>query len=250
MTLQIFDSYSGISCAIAQEISQQLRQKPDSLFCLAAGETSLGIFDALIDRFHHKQIDFSSAFFIAMDEWMGMSPATSGSCGDFLNRHFLNKVNFMPGRVRLIDGTVTDSNTECASVRAFIEARGGIDFLLLGIGMNGHLALNEPGVDFGLSVHTTELDSVTKMVGKKYFQTPNPKLTGGITIGMHEIRSAKRVILSVSGIRKQEILRRVVNQPVSNSVPATILNELPQADIYCDRDAAGDFADCEANSSF
>ena len=236
--LKTFSDYAAMSSATALDIAEQIAQKPASLLSFAAGNTSLGIFEALAGFYQAKRIDFSSCFFVAMDEWKDMSAATPGSCGDFLQKNFLSKVNFKPDRVRLIDGKAADLCAECAAVRQWIESKGGIDYLLLGVGMNGHLALNEPGVDFSLSVHTTVLDEITREVGKKYFNGASPILTGGITIGIKEICEAKKVVLSVSGTKKSSILKMIMSEPVGNNIPATIVKQLPQGTIVCDTDAA------------
>jgi glucosamine-6-phosphate isomerase len=238
MNLKTYHDYAEMSSVIALDIAEQIAQKPNSLISLAAGHTSLGIFEALAELYNEKRVDFSNCFFVAMDEWKDMSATTPGSCGDFLQKKFLSKVNFAPDHVRLINGKESDLEAECLAIHQFIESKGGIDYLLLGVGMNGHLALNEPGVDFSLSVHTTILDKVTMEVGKKYFDGVNPILMGGITIGIKDICEAKKVILSVSGIKKNNILKMIMSEPVSNNIPATILKKLPQATIVCDADAA------------
>jgi glucosamine-6-phosphate isomerase len=236
--LKIYSDYTELSMAAALDIAQQIAKEPDSLLSLAAGETSLGIFEALAELYRAKRVDFSSSFFVAMDEWKDISAETPGSCADFLQKNLFSKVNFKPDHIRLIDGKAADLGAECAAVRQWIEEKGGIEYLLLGVGMNGHLALNEPGVDFSLSVHTTALDEVTREVGKKYFNGANPVLTGGITIGIKDICEAKKVVLSVSGTKKSGILKRIMSEPVTNHIPATVVKQLPQATILCDADAA------------
>lgn len=250
MEWKVCDTYEQMCETVALELAARLAEKPESLISLAAGNTSLGVFDALARLFREHKVDFSRSFFAAMDEWKGMSEAVPGSCSDFLKRNFLSKVNFAPSRVRLIRGDAADPAQECAEVKTFIESKGGIDFLLLGAGMNGHLALNEPKVDFSLSVHGTELDQVTKEVGKKYFNGLSPALTGGVTIGIADIRKARRVVLSVSGAHKREILKRIVSEPVSNLLPASVIKELPDSLLICDREAAAGIGDEQEKHGF
>lgn len=240
MEVKIFKDSGVLAAQAADRICAQLREKPDSLLCIAAGHSSLGVFQELVRRARQGEADFSRAGFVAMDEWLGMNQSDPGSCGDFLQKNFLSQVPFPPSRVRLVDGRAQDPAAECAALKAFFTDAGGMDFLLLGMGMNGHLALNEPGTDFSLSVHTTSLDSVTQQVGQKYFDAsrPAPRLTGGLTIGIADMAKARQVLLVVNGAGKASILKEVLESPVTDRLPATSLKEMPQAALWCDEDAA------------
>lgn len=237
MNFTVYEDYKQLSSVAAQQIADHLSEKPDSLICIAAGHSSLGVFDALIEMFKNGTIDFSKSYFVAMDEWKGMNDTVDGSCSDFLRKNFLSHVNYPEDHIRLVDGLADDLDRECAEIKEFIDVHGGMDYLLLGVGMNGHLALNEPGVDFEASVHVTTLDEVTKNVGTKYFNDA-PTLTGGVTIGIADIREAKDIVLLVNGERKKEILKKIMESPVTNQLPATALKEMPQAAILCDKEAA------------
>lgn len=237
MDFKVFENDCALSAAAADSVCELLQAKPNALLCIAAGHSSLGLFQELIRRFQEKKVDFSQAGFTAMDEWLNMNETTPGSCGDFLSKNFLSQVNFPRERVRLVNGKAGDIQAECAEIRKNIESAGGFDLIVLGIGMNGHLALNEPGVDFSLSVHTTVLDSTTQQVGTKYFESA-PTLTGGVTIGIADIAAAKKAILIVNGEKKSQIVRKVLGSPVTNRLPATALKDMPHAAFWCDKDAA------------
>ncbi len=244
MEFKVFENESILSAAAADSVCELLQEKPDALLCIAAGHSSLGLFRELIRRFQEKKVDFSRAGFAAMDEWANMNETTPGSCGDFLVKNFLSQVNFPEERIRLVNGKAPDLQAECTGIKKNVEAVGGFDLIVLGIGMNGHLALNEPGVDFSLSVHTTALDSVTQQVGTKYFESA-PELTGGITIGIADIAAAKRAILLVNGERKKQIVKKVLASPVTNRLPATALKDMPHAAFWCDTEAASLVIDTE-----
>ena len=103
MQFKVFPDDTLLSSAVADAICGQLRQNPRSLLCLAAGHSSLGVFQELVRRYRQNEVDFSQAGFLAMDEWLGMNRSTPGSCSDFLIQNFLSQVNFPPERVLLID---------------------------------------------------------------------------------------------------------------------------------------------------
>lgn len=231
METQKFNNAESIAIATADVICKQLEEKPDSLICIAAGHSSLPLCEELIKRYNNRQIDFSQSYFIAMDEWLHMNASTPGSCGDFLIKNFLSHVNFPDTHVRLFDGLAEDTDAECADVKKQIEELGGFDIMILGMGMNGHLALNDPGTPFDSTVRVSEIDEVTKSVGTKYFSEA-PKLSGGITIGLKEICASKTIILITFGEHKQEIIKKFLETPATPMLPASVLKNIPDSQFW------------------
>lgn len=240
MNTQIFDTYESMCHYVANEIISDLEKNPRQLLCIAAGHTSLGVFEGLVKAYREGRADFSRASFVAMDEWLNMSADTTESCGYFLREHFLKHVNYAPENVRLWNGTADDPQKECCAVEAFIGQKSinhTIDYLVLGSGMNGHLALNEPGTSFDSRAHVTALDPVTQKVGQKYFSS-SASLTGGITLGIANFRSAARTVLMVNGAAKAEILARILSAASPDEqLPASALLGFENASLYCDRAA-------------
>lgn len=117
---------------------------------------------------------------------------------DFMYDHLFGPLNIREDQIVFFDGKV-DLLEESARIDGYLKKTGAIDFLLLGMGMNGHLGLNEPGTAFDLHSHAAELDSVTAATAKKYFKGPS-NLLRGITIGMRDIADAKRVVLLATGL--------------------------------------------------
>lgn len=237
MEFRVMESYGELSSAVAKEICDLIHRKETANLCIAAGHSSLGVFDCLVRLYEEGSVSFSKCSFTAMDEWLGMNETDSGSCSDFLRKHFLNKIDFQEENISLVNGRAHPPEKEMERIRDFIASRGGIDYMVLGVGMNGHLALNEPGVSFDSTIHLTELDSVTKKVGTKYFEDA-PELSGGMTIGIREIRETRRLALVVNGERKADILKRLYDSPVTEELPATVLKTLDQCTVFYDKEAA------------
>ena len=231
MLIKKFDNSTSIAVATADIICKQLKEKPTSLICIAAGHSSLPLCEELIIRYQNKQVDFSQAYFIAMDEWLHMNCSIPGSCGDFLIKNFLSHVNFPQSNIRLFNGLAKDTTTECLDVKNLIEKLGGFDIMILGMGMNGHLALNDPGTPFDSTVRISEIDKVTKSVGTKYFSEA-PQLTGGITIGLKEICNSKKIILIVFGDHKKEIIQKLISSPASPDLPASVLKTISNSQFW------------------
>lgn len=239
--IKIFESYEAMCQKIAEEIQEDLKTHPQQLLCIAAGNTSLGVFHELIRMYREGSVDFSEASFVAMDEWVGMDEHTPGSCGNFLVKHFLRHVNYPSGQVRLWNGKAGNLEAECRSVEDFIRRadESSMDYLVLGSGMNGHLALNEPGADFHQGAHVHELDEVTKHVGQKYFEQ-TALLERGITLGIRDFQAAKRSVLMINGSHKREIAQKILAaKKADRQIPATALYDFPNGSIYCDQEAAG-----------
>lgn len=237
----IFKSYQDMCKQIAEEIRDDLKKNPQQMLCIAAGNTSQGVFDELIDMYQKKEVDFSKAYFVAMDEWVGMNGKTQDSCGNFLIKNFLQYVNYPKEHIRLWDGKAEDLEVECQEVEMFLKnaVDDVIDYLVLGTGMNGHLALNEPGVDFEMRSHIHELDNVTKTVGQKYFEN-GATLTRGITLGIRNFYEAKRTVLMINGSHKREITKKILDaEGTDNMIPATALYDFPNGSVYYDSEAAG-----------
>ena len=231
MQTKLFKDSKSIAIEAADLICNQIKEKPNSLICIAAGHSSLPLCEELIARYKIGAVDFSNAYFIAMDEWLNMNPSIPGSCGDFLNKNFLSHVNFPETHVRLFNGLADDTTAECSSVKKLIEDLGGFDVMILGMGMNGHLALNDPGTPFDSTVRVSEIDEITKSVGTKYFSEV-PQLTGGITIGLKEICDSKNIILIVFGEHKQPIIQKLLNSPATESLPASVLKTIDHSQFW------------------
>jgi galactosamine-6-phosphate isomerase len=238
MNERIFASAQLMGEALADELCALALSKPRALICLAAGHSSLPVFEQLAAR-KQRGFDFASLRFVAMDEWAGMNDRDAESCGGFLQRYFLRPLGLPSHQIRLFDGRVADPARECAAVEAFIAEHGGIDFMLLGVGMNGHLALNEPGCAINSGAHVVQLSDSTKAVGQKYFNSP-VVLSGGLSLGLANIMAARTIVVNVTGSHKAPVVKRLREAAAGDmDFPASALKDLCQARFYFDAEAAG-----------
>jgi 6-phosphogluconolactonase/glucosamine-6-phosphate isomerase/deaminase len=228
--LKVFKTDGELGAYIAEDIAQIIRQKPDALMCLAAGTSSIPVFAALLDRIRKNSLSFSKAAFIAMDEWLGYSITEEGSMGDFLKKNFLNEAGF--GEIFLFQGDSQDPANECTRAETFIARHGGIDYILFGIGANGHIALNEPGTDTVLRTHITKVSPTTARVGQKYFGGKQAELTDGITLGIANAMEAGKVHLTANSIEKSSVVRSIMESAPTPDIPATILKNRPDFSLF------------------
>lgn len=222
MQQRTFPDHAALSHHAADYIANLVRQKSDAVLCLASGDTPTETYRILSQMVHSGEIDLSQCRFIGLDEWVGFGPDDVGSCGYYVYRDLFTPANIRPEQITYFDAKSDNLAAECARVDAAIAQFGGLDLLLVGIGMNGHIALNEPGTSFSLRCHVVQLAQSTIDVGQKYFTQPTT-LTQGITLGLQHLTEARDVILMASGARKAAIVNEALTGPVTENLPASIM---------------------------
>lgn len=220
MNYQVFSTYDALSAHASQFILDYVRQKPTATICVASGETPLLTFQKIVAN--AKPEDFEQATFVALDEWVGIAPDNAGSCRSYIDSPLITPLGIPAERVSFFDSLADDLEAECQRVNDFIASKGGLDIIMVGIGMNGHLGLNEPGTSFDTYAHVSKLEEVTASVGQKYFQSETP-LTHGITVGLKHLLEAKVAIVLANGEKKKGIIQRVLEESVSEKLPASAL---------------------------
>lgn len=236
MQTLVYPNYETLSLETALLIARQVQAKPDSLLCFPAGETSLGTFTELIRMQKEGTILFNKCKIVGLDEWVQLGEMASENCFHFLKKHLFDPLGIKDENMHFFDGEADDLENECRLTDQFIRTNGRIDLMLLGLGMNGHLGLNEPGSSFDSTTRIVELDAMTNTIGQKYF-TAQTKLTKGITLGLRQVMETRTVILQVSGNKKASITGKLIESEITNSLPATLLKEHPGALLLLDRAA-------------
>jgi glucosamine-6-phosphate isomerase len=241
MEIKVCGDYEDMSRQVAEFITDFVFRKPDAVLSFPAGETPVGAFKRLIEFAQDGRVDFSKCTFIGLDEWVGMNRHDDGSCKGFMYDKLFEPLSIPESNILFFDARAQDLEKECARMDCLIAGKGGIDLMYVGLGMNGHIGLNEPGVDMDTYSHVVELDTVTQTVGQKYFSSQT-KLEKGITLGMKHLLEAETALLAVSGAKKAAIVKEVARGEVSNRVPGSILQKHANGYLYLDRDAASNIA--------
>ncbi|GAB2600719.1 glucosamine-6-phosphate deaminase [Spirosoma areae] len=213
-----------------------MNQKPNALLCLASGDTPIETYHRFVALAKAGRVDVSQCTFVGLDEWVGFGPDDAGSCSYYVFRDLFTPLDLRPEQVYIFNAKASDLTAECAKIDALIDRHGGLDLLLVGMGMNGHIALNEPGTPFTNGCHVVELAESTKTVGQKYF-TQETTLAQGITLGLRHLTEAREVILLVSGAKKASMLRQALTGPITEEVPASILQTHANGQIWVDEGA-------------
>ncbi|MBL7873773.1 MAG: glucosamine-6-phosphate deaminase [Cyclobacteriaceae bacterium] len=237
MTIQIFPDYATLSKATAELIIEYIHKKPNSLICLASGHTPIGVFDALKKATKSHEVDLSKCTFISLDEWIGIDPQDSGSCLSMLQKDFFIPLDIRTNQIEFFRVNTNDLQKECDRINLMIEQNGGLDVMLVGVGTNGHIGMNEPGTSFESYAHISKLAEETKQVGQKYFERETA-LSTGITLGLKHLREAKLPIVMASGKKKATIIAKGLKTIATEEIPLSAVNLITEAYVMLDQDAA------------
>lgn len=237
MKVEIYPDYQTLSRATTDLIVTYIKSKPNSLVCLASGHTPMGVFECLVKDVKEKKVDISQCVFVGLDEWVGIGPKQDGSCRLMMDQFFFHPLNIPAKQIHFFDALSDDLQHEADKINSVIGWNGGLDIMLVGIGTNGHIAMNEPGTSFDSIAHVSELAEETKVVGQKYFKS-STELKYGITLGLKHFHESKLPVLMANGSKKSAVMKRVMEEKPGEHLPASIVHQMPHAYVMLDEEAA------------
>ncbi|MGE5509477.1 MAG: glucosamine-6-phosphate deaminase [Chitinophagales bacterium] len=222
----------------AAVVAAALRQQPRLVLGLATGETTLPFYRELVRLHREEGLDFAGVTTFNLDEYYGLGPEDPRSYHHFMQERFFRHVNLDPARTHLPDGLATDVAAECRRYEALIAAAGGIDLQVLGIGVNGHIGFNEPGTALAAETQLVRLRPETIHRNERLTQaTALPEQA--ISLGVKTIMHTRRLLLLAAGPEKAPAVAAALEGPVTDAVPASVLQLHPALTVILDRDAAG-----------
>ena len=210
MRIIVTDSYEEMSKVAARIVAGQLYLKPNSVLGLATGSTPEGMYANLVKVHQSVGLDFSEVISFNLDEYIGLDKENEQSYYYFMHKHLFDHVNIKPENIHIPNGNPENLEEECKKYDKLIEAKGGIDLQVLGIGQNAHIGFNEPDIKFEATTHKVKLDEET----------------------------IKAIILLASGKNKAEAIYKAVYGSVRPDAPASILQLHQDVVVIVDKDAA------------
>lgn len=232
MNILRFDSAQAWVKATADRFCQALQQEPALRLCLPSGNTPLPLYAALVDAVRRHELSFRHARIFALDEYGGLAPDDPGRCVSMLRRHLIEQIDLPPAHFHFLDTLRPDIDRVCAEFDALLTE--GLDLCLLGIGLNGHLGLNEPGSSVNSPTRRVELHPQTTHASQSYVKGSRLP-TWGATIGMRPILQSKELWLLASGPAKAAIIARLVKAPSPDeALPASLLWPHPNCWLWVD----------------
>ena len=224
---------------LAADIFQEIvAAKPNCVLGLATGSTPLPLYRELIEREKAGKINFSQVRSANLDEYKGLSGDHPQSYRYFMQENLFNHISINPANTMVPDGLAEDVEAMCADYEAKIEALGGVDIQLLGIGHDGHIGFNEPCDYFPAATHEVELEEITRQANKRFFDSIDEVPTAAYTMGIGTVMAARKVLLLATGKDKAEVVQKSFFGPVTPMVPASILQFHPNVTVIVDEAAA------------
>src|SRR6476659_5994245 len=239
MEVVILADAKEIGAIAADAIGDLIDRKPDAVLGLATGSSPLVIYDELATRRAAGLISFAQARGFTLDEYVGLPADHPERYRNVIDKVFVSRVDFAPGAVQGPDGLAADVPAACAAYEDAIQAAGGVDLQILGIGTDGHIGFNEPGSSLASRTRIKTLTRQTRVDNARFFGGDlNAVPTHCLTQGLATILSARHVLLVATGSGKAEAVHHMVEGAVTALWPGSILQHHPHVTVLLDDAAA------------
>jgi len=219
-------------------IAEQMRRRPHFVLGLATGSSPLPMYQEWIRMNKAGELDFSTTITFNLDEYVGLPPTHEQSYRHFMNANLFDHVNIAKAATHVPDGMAADPEAFCEAYEAMIDDVGGIDYQVLGIGSNGHIAFNEPGSSLASRTRVVNLTQRTIKDNSRFFARVEDVPTRAISMGIGTILEAERIVMLTYGANKADAVAKALEGPVTATVPGSALQLHPKVTWVIVEDAA------------
>lgn len=219
------------------EIKKVLAEKPDAVIGFATGNTPLPLYEKMVADHKQNGTSYAKVKAFNLDEYVGVDPKDKASFARFMQDNLFSKIDIDPANTDIPNGMADDLNAECARYSAMV-ANNPADIQILGIGVNGHIAFNEPYTKPDEPTHIALLTAQTRQDNAPAFKDPSLVPMYALTMGINEILTAKRIVLLAMGENKAEAVYNMIMGRDDTSCPAAALRKHPDVTVVLDREAA------------
>lgn len=238
MQLKIKSTASEASEFLALALAEAIRKKPDICICFATGRTMDAVYHNLILEHKREPFDCSRVRAFIVDEYVGLPSGSEHSYRFYMDLHLFERLNFNPKLITTPDVQTKDIEEACREYEKAIRDAGGIDIQILGIGLNGHIGLNEPGSSLDSRTRLVALASSTRQSNRSLFSDGVEVPLTAVTMGIGTILESKKCYLLATGETKTEIIQKLVNGDINSQIPATALKQHKDFVLILDQEAA------------
>ena len=216
-------------------LSSTLRGPGRRVLVLSSGKTMVPLYGAFVRLHRAGRAPLARASTFNVDE-LCLPAAHPGSFRTFMERHVFRKVRLSPARIHFLRGDAPDSTREAARYEKELRKAGGADLVLLGIGVNGHIAYLEPGRALAPATARVRLSASTRRGLARDGVRPVPR--EALSMGIETILSARSILLVATGRSKAKVVARAFSGRITPRCPASYLTLHPRLTVILDRDAA------------
>jgi glucosamine-6-phosphate deaminase len=222
MKIERFEDEATLSEALATKVLEHIAARPELVLGLPTGRTPLGLYRELRERSHG--IDWSQVRTFNLDEFAGLDASDPQSYRSFMQTELFDHVSIAPAHIDFLNGRAADLRAECRRYEEAIDAAGGIDLQILGIGANGHIGFNEPAEGLCAHTHIAELEQETRESNAARFggdwRNVPPR---AVSMGMATILGAEEIVLIATGSEKADAVRGMIEGLITSRLPASLL---------------------------
>ena len=245
MRVVIQDNYAKMCKWAADYIANKIRNhKEDRPFVLGlpTGSSPIGVYKELVRMNQAGELSFKNVVTFNMDEYIGLPHEHDQSYWYFMHDNLFNHLTDMdPANINILNGMTDDPEGECERYEEKIASYGGIDLFMGGIGVDGHLAFNEPYTSLSSRTGVRALTTDTIIVNSRFFDNDPSKVpTHALSVGIGTVTDSKEVLILISGHNKARALAATVEGGVSQKWTCSALQLHPAAIIACDEAACGE----------
>jgi galactosamine-6-phosphate isomerase len=219
MNLLKFKTINELTEYGSESILQAVREKPDLLLCTASGNSTTEIYTTIGRK--KGTVDRQKLRIIKLDEWGGIELENPETCETYLRKYVIKPLEIRDENYISFDSNPVDSLEEVNRIQAYLDQNGPIDYCVLGLGLNGHIAFNEPSSFLQADCHITALSEASK--NHPMFVNMDGKPSYGLTLGMANILQSRKILLVILGKNKQPVIDKFLTKEITTSLPASFL---------------------------
>lgn len=238
MDLIINNDPTELARIAADVIEDVVRTNAQPVLGLATGSSPLAIYKELIRRHREEGLSFAHCTAFTLDEYVGLPQGYPESYYEVIRNEFTRHIDIDDSKVFSPDGSIDGLADAGARYEAAIEAAGGIDVQILGVGSNGHIAFNEPGSPLDSLTRVEQLAEQTRKDNARFFPTLEDVPTQALTQGLSTIGRAKKLVLVATGTGKADAIAALFGDQITTQWPVTSVHAHPAFTVLVDEAAA------------
>ena len=205
---------------------------------LPTGSSPVIMYKKLIEAYNQKRVSFKNVVTFNMDEYVGLPVDHPESYHSFMYNNLFKHIDCPDENIHILNGNASDLEAECANYEMMIQEAGGIDLFIGGVGVDGHIAFNEPGSSLSSRTRQKTLTTETRMVNSRFFGNDMNKVPAfALTVGVGTVMDAREVMVLVNGHAKARALQAAVEGGVSQMFTISALQMHKHGIVVCDEAA-------------